>query len=286
MSTAAPPNPTERRRYQLQVSSYDRASSLLLSLLVIVGAAVLGLLIVFFARQFRNTQIAIPVKALNPGERTPEAAMGLKEDIEPPGLEEAPELEQPNLQDTLNALANAVSTKQAILSDEAIDSPFEASKGKGLGDARQAGNGSGDAIREPRREMRFEPSSIEEYARFLDAYGIEIAVCGSDQNIYYASKLSQAAPATRSAPWNKEQRYSMRAAGPPLAPLDLRLARKAGISDKGPLILTYYPPETWGILMKLEQDASGGKSMEFLQFTAFRVTAESGRFTFSVEEQR
>lgn len=280
--------PKRRESYKLGVNAYDRASSLLLSLIVLVGAGVGGLLIVFFARQLRVVQTAIPVTAIDPGERSPDAAMGLKEDIEPPGIEEAPELDQPQLQDTLQALTSAVSNRQAILSDESIDSSDRAAKGQGFGDARQAGTGSGVPIREPRREVRFDPSSIEEYARFLDSYGIEITVWGDrDGKLYYASNLSKERPDTRVLDdYRQDRRLSMRSIGPPMEQLDLRLARKAGISDKGRTVFQFYPDKAAGILLGLEKQAAGDTPIEALALTAFRVTKKGDQFIFSVEEQQ
>ena len=96
--TATPERPATRssRRgsrgedYQLNVSAYDRASSLLVSLLVMVGVAVLSLLIIFFARRFVTNPAPIPVLPFDPGDRPADAAAGVAQDIEPPGIEDAP----------------------------------------------------------------------------------------------------------------------------------------------------------------------------------------------------
>lgn len=73
-------------RYRLRVNSYDRASSLLVSLLIVASVTVAGLLIVYFARRLIVTQRAVPVTPVDAAGRPADAAMGLKRDIEPPGI--------------------------------------------------------------------------------------------------------------------------------------------------------------------------------------------------------
>ena len=130
------PDPTEHQlKYQLTVNSYDRTASLIVALLVLVGCTVLGMAVVFFTGKFVRTIEPIPVV---PVEATSHSAnQGLAEEPDPPGIEEAPDLSEPQLQDTLETLANAITDKKVLLSDEMLDAEKAAGKGKGLGDARQ-----------------------------------------------------------------------------------------------------------------------------------------------------
>ena len=146
MSTAAIRR-ERRENYRLEVSSYDRASSLLVSMLVMAGVTFIALLIIFFARAFVSEPVPIPLTPLEPGDRPEEAAMGVAQDIEPPGVEDAPELTEPSLMDTLNALTSTQSSKVAMLSDQALDANKTVGKGSGLGDSRKAGGGTGGPSR-------------------------------------------------------------------------------------------------------------------------------------------
>src|SRR3990172_6054884 len=103
--SASRPSP----KYELRVNWYDRVSSLLVALLAICGATVAALVIVYFARRLSASQVAIPIQPVNAASRPAHAAIGLKRDLEPPGIEEVPELIEPQLQDTLSALSTAVS---------------------------------------------------------------------------------------------------------------------------------------------------------------------------------
>lgn len=272
--------------YRLAVNSFDRISSLLVSLLIMIGAAVVALVIVYFARRLTAGQVAIPVKPVDVASRPADAAFGLKRDLEPPGIEDAPELDEPKLHDTLNSVANAVSQRVAILSDENLDADSQPARGKGLGDERMPGiGGEGDLLYEPQRQIRFEPQSNQEYARWLDFFGIELGVLGRDNQIYYAYNLSQAKPDVRNGKPPQETRLYMNSAGTPLAILDNRLARKAGIARHGSIVLQFYPPEAQAILFGLEQQAAGDRKLDVIRRTVFRVNRKGKTFEFSVDEQ-
>jgi hypothetical protein len=272
-------------RYELRVNWYDRVASLLVALLVICGATVVGLVVVYVSRRLYTTQVAIPVQPVEAASRPADAAMGLKRDLEPPGIEEVPELIEPALQDTLSALSTAVSAKTALLSDDEIDSELDTGHGSGFGDNRQAGVGSGNGVQEPRREIRFEPESLDHYAQWLDFFGIELGVLGSDNMVYYAYNLSRATPDARVGEPAQEQRLYMNPTDSQFSAFDRQLAKKAGIADKGQIILQFYPPKTQAILYGLEQQRAGGRKPEQIRHTVFRVTPSGDGFEFSVEEQ-
>ena len=272
-------------KYELRVNWYDRVSSLLVALLVICGATVAGLVIVYFARRLSPSQVAIPIQPVNAAGRPADAAMGLKRDLEPPGIEEVPDLIEPQLQDTLSALSTAVSAKSALLSDDEIDAELDPGHGSGFGDNRQAGVGNGTGETEPRREIRFEPDSLDHYAQWLDYFGIELGVLGSDNKVYYAYNLSGESPSVRVGEPTQEQRLYMNPTDRQFAAFDRQLAAKAGIADKGQIILQFYPPKTQAILYDLEQQRAGGRTPEQIRHTVFRVKPSGEGFEFSVEEQ-
>ena len=166
--------PAERSKgaasYRLRVSSYDRTASLILSLLLLVGMLVVGLIIVYVTMQLIERTVAVPIAVSDASGRPADAAMGLARDIEPPGIEEAPELSEPDLTKTLSTLARVASESNAVLDEMAIDSDSEAGRGAGRGDSRKAGTGGdGNEERVPRWErwrIRFvDVESLEQYAR-------------------------------------------------------------------------------------------------------------------------
>ncbi len=291
MATSNPP-PTsvssgQERKYQLTVNSYDRTATLLISLLIMVGLSVLGLLIVFFASKMITTIEPIPVV---PVEATsPNANQGLAQEPEPPGAEDAPDLSEPQLQDTLEALS-AVSNKQVLLSDEEMDAEKEAGKGKGLGDSRMAGPG-GDGVVErvprwQRWKIRFEPDSTGDFAHWLDFHKIELGVLGRDNLVHYAYEVSQGAPKVREGDPKEEKRGYTSAADGPMPALTMQLARKANIASQGPVVLLFYPFEVESILWTVENKYSGDRDVNTIRETVFTVTRQGNGYQFEVIDQK
>lgn len=278
--------PSANSRHRLRVSAYDRVASWLVALLIVVSTAVAGLFIVYFTRQLITSQKPIPVTPVEAGGRPADAAMGLKRDLEPPGIEEVPDILEPQLPDTLTAVSNAVSARTALLADDDIDSTGETGHGSGLGDSRRAGSGDGaGGPREPQREIRFEPKSLRHYAQWLDFFHIELGVLGKDNKIYYAYNLSREKPDVRQGAPDEESRLYLIPTQGKFAALDRRLAMRAGIADKGQIIVQFYPPAAESILLDLEAKRADGRSREQIRRTVFRVTPVGNEFEFSVEEQ-
>jgi len=291
MTPSAPPTSPQvarNRSYKLTVNSYDRTSTLLIALLVMVGLTVFGLLIVFFANRTFPTIEPIPVV---PVEATSTSAnQGLAAEPDPPGVEEAPDLAEPQLQDTLDALTSAASIKQALLSDETLNAEDQAGKGKGLGDARMAGPG-GDGVveRVPRWErwkFRFEPKSTGEFARWLDFHKIEIGVIGRDNLVHYAYEVSSGSPKQRAAKPTEETRGYTSAADGPMPALTNRLARKADIARYGSIVLLFYPFEVESILWTMEKKYSEERDVNSIRETVFTITRNGSNFAFEVIDQK
>jgi hypothetical protein len=280
------PVSSQQSKYRLRVNAYDRVSSWLVSLLIISSFTVAGLLIVYFTRQFIVAAKAIPVTPVEVARQPADVTMGLKQDPEPPGVEVAPDLLEPQLEDTLNAVADAVASRAALLSDESIDATGDTAQGSGLGDSRRAGTGGkGESRREPVREIVFEPENLRQYAEFLDYFRIELGVLGKDNKIYYAYNLAKQEPDVRVGEPDKEDRLYMNSALGRFAALDRRLAKNAGIVDRGRIILQFYPPETQAILYDLERRQAAGHKPESIRRTIFRVTPKGKEFEFGVEQQ-
>ena len=299
------PTSSARSKHHLGVSLYDRVSSWLVALLVVTGVTVGSLLIIFFTRQLLVPHVTVPVRPVSSGgggSGGGGGALGSGSDLEPPGIEEAPAFDQPLLQDTLSAVSSAVATKSALIADESIDADMEPVQGAGVGDSRRPGSGGGEGggfgggigsgfgrgrggPREPQREIRFEPANLQEYAQWLDFFKIELGVLGHDNQVYYAYNLSREKPDVRVGDPGDEARLYMNPTEGQFAALDRRLVAKAGIADKGRIILQFYPTDAQKILFDLEQNRAAGRTPEQIRRTVFRVTRAGNGFEFSVEEQ-
>jgi hypothetical protein len=290
-----------RSREQLRVSSYDKVSSWIVSLLVVASVVVGALFMMFATRKFIAGQFAVPVTPVVSGGGGTGGTGGTPSDseIEAPGAEEAVAFDEPQMRDTLSAVATAVTSRTALLADESIDVGAEPALGKGdsrtpgLGGGRGGGIGGGigsgfgpgrGGPAEPRREIRFEPASLQEYAQWLDFFKIELGVLGQDNKVYYAYNLSRAKPDVRVGDPADESRLYMNPTDSQFAALDRQLIAKAGVADKGRIVLQFYPPEAQGILVGLEQKQAGARK-EDIRRTVFRVTRTGNSFQFSVAEQ-
>jgi hypothetical protein len=261
------------------------------------------LVLVYVTRQFVLKDFSVPVTPVYTGGGGGTGGIGppgVGTDLEPPGMEDSTFAEQP-LEDTLSAITSAVSTKTAIISDDTIELGIEPVEGTGQGDRRTPGSGGGyggghgggigsgfgpgRGQREPQREIRFEPADLAEYARWLDFFKIELGVLGEDNKVYYAYNLSRDQPSVRSGDPSQETRLYMNPTESMFAALDRQLATRAGIADKGRIILQFFPPETQAVLFGLEKQKAGDRTPEQIRRTVFRVTPKGGSFAFSVEEQ-
>lgn len=274
-------------RYELSVNSFDRASTMVLALLVMIGAGVAGLAVVFFSNKFTSTiePIAfVPVEASSPN-----ANQGLAQDPEPPGAQDAMELMEPQLQDTLDALS-MMSLDEALLSEEVVDAASEAGKGDGLGDARQAGPG-GDGVveRVPRWErwkIRFEPKSPRDFAGWLDHFGIRIGVLGRDNKVHVAWDFTKGAKTESVEPKNYNMWGQTIPADGPMPALTKDLARKAQILQHGPIALLFYPKAVEDRLWLIEKEHNKFDDPNKVRETVFTVIQGSDGYKFQVVDQK
>jgi hypothetical protein len=250
-----------------------------------IGIIVAGLGIAYFARKLIVIQVAVPVTPVDAAGRPPDAAMGVARDLEPPGIDEIPEMLEPQLEDTLNALTDAAATRAASITDEVIDSPDLLGEGSGLGDSRPVGPGSRDGPPEPERELKYEFEGITDYAEWLDFFKIELGVLGRDNKIYYAYNLSQDQPDVRNGDPKAEKRYYMHATSGPGFAWNRQLVTRAGVAQRGDIILQFYPPEVEARLYALEEEKAGNRPRSDIRRTLFVVSRTTDGFDFQVDRQ-
>lgn len=284
---------------KLTVSPFDRAASLVITSLVTVGATVACLALIFFANKFTSTPTSI---AVVPVEATsPTGNGGFGTDPEPPGVPDAPELSEPQLGETLDALMSvdvlsAVSMSDAVVSDRTIEAAGQAAgRGNGLGDARQPGPGNDGVIeRVPRWErwkIRFEPDSAGDFAAWLDQFKVRVGVLGRDNKVHVAWNFRGGAPTTEAkepkdyAAWGQ----TIPADGP-MPVLTTRLARDSGIMAFGRIALLFYPFDVEALLYTLEkaeqEKRRGASDPNKIRETVFTVVREGREFKFAVIDQK
>lgn len=204
-------------------------------------------------------------------------------DFEEPSVEDMQDLAMADSTELLDALTDVASTIEASAAAPGGNS-FESKSGE----RRRAGQGGSASVpRWERWEVRFNTTSLTEYARQLESLGIELAAVGGGQDqIDYVSKLDQATPEKRTGQASKEKRLYMSYRSGQLKEFDRQLLTKAGVRTAGRMVLQLYPRQLEAILASLEMQRAGGKSLQDIRKTVFNLRKSSGGYQFEVTEQR
>src|SRR5262245_35771568 len=104
----------QRSKHQLRVNSYDKVSSWIVSLLIILCVTVGALFVVFITRHFRLGEFYVPIMPQTGGGGTTGMGGEAGDPDAPP--EEQTAFDEPQTQDTLDAITSAV-TSQTVLLD-------------------------------------------------------------------------------------------------------------------------------------------------------------------------
>lgn len=279
-------------RTDLKVSVYDRVSGCLIAMLFLNGVAVAVLLAAWLTTFVYIRPIAPPVEYVELAGGDPHQGVG--SEYEEPGVEELPDVDTPQIAESLEAISNVMSDKAATL-DSISGTSNLMGTGTGLGDSRlrgQGGTGGGSSDVIPpweRWQVRFATNDINTYARQLDFFGIELgAIGGGTPEVFYASGVSQARPNARTAPDGKnEARLRFNYSDAAMKALDRQLLAKAGfdVSRKEPL--QFYSADAAARLGAAEAAyaSMNGKRMQEVRRTVFGVRPGGGGYEFFVIEQ-
>lgn len=164
------------------------------------------------------------------------------------------------------------------------------SSGTGTGGGRPPlgfGPGRGGGVpRELRWFIKFASErSLEEYARQLDFFSVELGVLHPGGRIVYVSGLSRPSPQKREvATAADEERLYFTWQGGERRDSDIRLLAKAGVQVGQGRILHFYTPQTENRLAVVERNFANRKAKE-IRRTYFSVTKQGQGYTFEVTRQ-
>jgi hypothetical protein len=258
--------------YRLRVSRYDNVSGMLLALLIVLGTLVACMLLVWLSNQIFASTEPVPITLEPIGDGDPPWGDG--DDIEPPPAEETELLEE-EIEEFLDAVADAVATRVAML-----ESPRPGGTGRGGG-----GTGTGRGGRPRRWEVQFaEGHNLDTYARQLDFFKIELGVLMTDNRVIYARNLAKGRPDRRTGPADTEQRYYLTWQRGGLVKADRELLDKAGIQHRRRLILKFLTKEMELELLRLEKQKAGNKS-DRVRTTRYGILPAGSGFKFYVLKQ-
>ena len=279
-------------REKLRTSRFDSVTSLLLALIIFIGTFVTMLFIIWLTTRWVYSPPPIMPPIDEPAGRG-ENPEGFERDFEPPGAEEVEELMEPTLQDTLEAVTDAVSTVAGALAT--TDTAATATTtGTGAGDSRPPGPpGEGQDIvpRFERWQLNFSARDVRSYATQLDYFKIELgAIGGSIQGVDVASNLSSRIQKRRIEDTSSEKRlYFMWNSPSPLMEFDRQLLNSASIQLSNRQMLKFIPKELEDQLAVIELEYSTSKghpSVTEIAKTVFESKSNGGDYVFEVVSQR
>lgn len=279
-----------REREKLRISKFDIVTSLFVALILFIGAFVTMLFIVWL---LGGKPAVKPLKPLieNPAGRG-DNAEGFERDFEPPGAEEVEDLMEPTLQDTIEAVTDAVSSVAATL-DSMNTNATATTSGTGKGDSRPPGpEGEGEDIipRFERWELRFSSKNLRSYAGQLEFYKIELgAIGGQIQGVDIVNNLVARPKSRRTSSKDEKRLYFMWRSPSPLMQYDRQLLQQAGVQLAGREMLKFIPPELENLLANIELDyakSKGHPSVVEIAKTVFESKAQGDGYAFEVIEQR
>ena len=154
---------------------------------------------------------------------------------------------------------------------------------KGLG----VGPGTGGLPREQRWFVRFgDRAGVDEYAKQLEFFGIELGALLPDGRLAYLSKLTQPVPTVRFAAGGAgEQRLYMTWQGGERRGADVDLFRRAAVEvQPDTVIFHFYSKPTESKLAQLELDYRG-RPLKQIRRTYFAVEGATAGYQFVVVRQ-
>uniref|UniRef100_A0A7C2JZW4 Uncharacterized protein n=1 Tax=Schlesneria paludicola TaxID=360056 RepID=A0A7C2JZW4_9PLAN len=187
-------------------------------------------------------------------------------------------------------------TEISAVAAEPVQQQFETnianagSPGSAKGTGRRAlgaGGGSAGIPREQRWFVRFgDQAGVEEYARQLDFFGIELGALLPDFRLAYLSQLSQPRPMVRFVKSGKDEaRLYMTWQGGERRVADVQLFAKAQVDvPPGAPLFHFYPPAVENQLAQLELSYRG-RPVKEIKRTYFTVEGTARNYQFRVVRQ-
>lgn len=282
------PSLQPHRPKRLEVSRYDRASAALIAALIMTSALVLMLFIVWASTRVWTRPLAVEPQLIEPPAGGGNA-MGTARDLIEPGELEVDDLAEPELEQTIDAVTDALTTQLATL-DSLGGEAVASTQGGGAGDSRQPGPGGPESDLIPRSQrwqVLFSSSNLDSYAKQLDFFGIELAAAGGDSNrIDYAFGFSDELQRREGTSAEEKRMYLTWRYGP-LRNADIALLKRAGIQTRGRILMQFLPPQVENKLANIEKRhcEQQGITLKQVRKTVFGVKGIGGGYEFFVKEQ-
>ena len=270
---------------ETSVSGYDAVNAFLISSILVVGTLVAIMFLIWLTMIANNRTDNGPGYVVDQsfGLEKPE---GFADDVHEPGVEEFPEVETPQLADALEAVSEAISSVQANLEARDGDAA-EMGKGSGFG-ARDGGPGTGNFKGVPeykRWKIEYRASNIDEYARQLSFFNIDIGVISNANNkVFRLQKPGVQDQVLDSTRENENKALFFIHEKQRLRRWDESLVKKQNISLNDAFTVQFYPQPIRQALRQLEAQylQKDGKELADVRRTRYKVIVEDEGFSFKI----
>jgi hypothetical protein len=276
----------------LAVSRYDQVAGLLMATLAVLGFVTLMMFLIWLSSRFFIVTPAVPVTVLEDvGGGGSGQMVGGEMQLDEPSPEELQQPTEIPIEQTLDSISSVVSTKAQDLDAVFGSTSLGTGEGQGKGEGRGKGpGGPGKSEGVPayeRWEIRMSAASLDEYARQLDFFKVELGVAGGgNPNVEYISNLSSVRPTVRVGKPEEELRLRFLHRSGELREADRQLAAKAGVKSEGRIVFQFYSEATYQSLLALEAARKGNRPIKNVARTVFGVKGERGRYEFYVIDQQ
>jgi hypothetical protein len=277
----------------LRASRYDQVASMLVTTLLVLGTVTLLMFLIWLSSRITWQTPAVPITVLEDvGGGGSGQVLGSEQQFEEPSPSQVREVAvgMP-VEQSVESIAAVVATKAPEF-DAVYGSPsLGKGEGAGTGDGRGKGPG-GPATSEgipayERWEIRMSATNLDEYAKQLDYFKVELGVVGGGSpNVDYVANLSSARPNARVGDPKNEHRLRFLHRSGELRAADRELAAKAGVKTDGRVVFQFYNDATYKSLLALEADRKGNRRIKDVRRTVFGVRPVRGQYEFFVIDQQ
>ena len=271
----------------LAASLFDRVSSWLIALLILVTVANAGLFILWYYDTFERIAVE---NGNNPDKVFKLNNTSGEKSLAQPTFGELTSLEVNVIiaEETLS-LIQELSTQVATTVPSSGANVPNAGKDGTTGDGGEhgtTGRPSEPDVLPPweRWELRFDSTNRARYARQLDYFKIELAAIGGAPWVDYASQVATPNPTTRRGSASKEKRIYMTWKQGSLGRFDRQLLNAAGIPHQDRILMHFLTDELTETLTQLEDDNTERPRTEW-QKTVFSLRAKGDGYEWHVTEQ-
>lgn len=281
---------------ELRVTSYDRVSSGMVALCLGLLLLVTILSATWWMTRPQQVRQQVPIELIEFPGGSEDGAIDetlLVESPEDPVPDASPEVtteetvEVEEVFESVTEMAD-VSAEQLLKQFE-TDAVSSGKPGSREGTGRRAlgsDGGEGGLPPEQRWFIQFaDQRNLDEYARQLDFFGIELGALLPDGRLVYVSGLSTPSPQVRETRSGRsESRLYMSWQGGQLKLADEALLKRAGIDPRQARTLHFYPQQTEQMLLTLEKNYAD-KPFSQIRRTYFLVVPDGPGYRFQVTRQ-